>query len=200
MHGIETESQELVRTQAAIHRSGAFLFSNMWWGRSFHVWLDSRTDTASDRHGREDGIRSEGAYLRKAVILRGASTDQGTPGQFIADGYRCLTTELPWRDNLPQLSCIPVGVYKAVWAKSPKFGWCYHVTGVPGRGDILMHPGNFAGDVKLLYKSHSHGCILPCKRRGKMDGQMAGLLSAIAVRGIADAMKREDFLLEIKNA
>jgi len=134
------------------------------------------------------------------ILIRGESTDHGTPGALMSTGFECLTTELPWRDNTPQISCIPVGSYKCVWRKSPKFGWCYHVLDVPGRGNILIHPGNLAGDVALGYLSHSHGCILLCLRRGKIDGQMAGLVSVSAVNKLAKAFKKQTFTLEIKNA
>lgn len=138
--------------------------------------------------------------MNRALLLREESTDQGTPGIFFAPGFGCLTTELPWRENAPQISCIPTGEYRCEWRRSPKFGWCYHVLDVPDRGNILLHAGNLAGDVSLGYRSHSHGCILPCLKRGKMDGQMAGLLSASAVSGIAKAFNKKPFILEIKNA
>ncbi len=146
------------------------------------------------------GVTTMAVTLKRALILRGESTDEGTPGDFHADNFKCKTTELPWRDNAPQVSCVPAGEYLCVWAKSPKFGWCYHVTKVPGRGSILIHAGNLAGDAALGYHTHSHGCILPCLRRGKMDGQMAGLVSAGAVAGIARVFGKKPFLLEIKNA
>jgi len=113
---------------------------------------------------------------------------------------QCRTTELPERNNAPQISRIPAGTYLCKWAKSPKFGWVYHVTGVPGRRNILIHAGNLAGDVALGYLSHSHGCILPCGRMGRLAGQSAGLLSKPTVVKLAEIMQGQDFLLEVRNA
>jgi len=138
--------------------------------------------------------------MKTATLYRGQSTNQGTFGRFVSSDYICLTVELPWRNNAPQLSCIPEGKYLCLFKLSPKFGWVYHVTGVPGRGDILIHPGNYAGDVTRGFRSHSHGCILLATRIGNMDGQTAGLISATAVRRLEDALNKEPFLLEIKNA
>jgi hypothetical protein len=72
-------------------------------------------------------------------------------------GYQCYTLELPWRDNEPELSCIPEGVYSCGLRPSAKFGnstggMAYHIQPVPGRTDILIHAGNSTRDT--------HGCIL----------------------------------------
>lgn len=86
------------------------------------------------------------------------------------------------------------------WLKSPKFGWVYHVFEVPERSGILIHPGNLAGDISKGLKSHSHGCLLPCGYYGRIDGQTAGLLSGPTVRALADYLKHEPFILEVRNA
>lgn len=133
-------------------------------------------------------------------LVRAASTDQGTPGWVYTPRGVFRSMELPWRNNERQRSCIPTGAYKCEWKKSPKFGWCYHVLGVRSRGDILIHAGNLAGDTVLGFRTHSHGCILPAARIGKIDGQTAGLLSAPTVNKIASIMGRKPFLLEVTNA
>lgn len=138
--------------------------------------------------------------MPKALMIRGPSTDQGTFGWVFAGKLLCRLLELPWRDNTQQLSCIPPGSYKCVWHRSPRFGWCYHVTGVPGRGSILIHPGNFAGDSTKGFKTHSHGCLLPCTYTGKLYGQNAGLASGPALRRLASHFNKAPFTLEIRNA
>ena len=56
------------------------------------------------------------------------------------------TMERPWVDlngdglGDPQTSCITPGTYLCEWRESPKYGWCYEVTGVKGRSHILIHP------------------------------------------------------------
>lgn len=51
---------------------------------------------------------------------------------------------------------IPTGTYTVRWTskeENPKHGPCWEVQNVPGRTDILIHPGNDEND--------SDGCILP---------------------------------------
>lgn len=62
------------------------------------------------------------------------------------------TLELPWRDNLQQKSCIPVGKYQLVKRWSVRYSNHFHVTDVIGRSMILIHNGNFF--------NHTLGCIL----------------------------------------
>lgn len=137
--------------------------------------------------------------MNKALLLRLKSTAQGTPGSLYIDNLILHTMELPFRDNIKQISCIPEGSYICKWIKSPKFGWTYQVTNVSGRGNILIHSGNFAGNKDMGFKTNSHGCILPCEKLGKMDGVLAGLISRPAVRKLNEAMKMEPFLLSIRN-
>lgn len=137
---------------------------------------------------------------QRALLIRGPSSPQGTFGLLSAPGMVVRTAELPWRDNAPQVSCIPVGTYECRWVKSPRFGYVYQVTGVPGRGNILIHAGNFVGDSSQGLRTNSHGCILPCKRRGVIEGQQAGLLSGPAVSELVKRFNKQPFTLEIKNA
>lgn len=138
--------------------------------------------------------------MRTAKLTRIISEDTGTFGLIESGTFSIHSAELPWRDNTPQLSCIPEGIYHVVWAKSPKFGMCYHVLDVSGRGDILIHAGNFVGDSTKGFKTNSHGCILPCIKIGLLDRQAAGLMSLPALNILVKEFNKEPFLLEIKNA
>jgi hypothetical protein len=82
-------------------------------------------------------------------------TQFGVYGQMFHEGLPLAQTyELPWRANQQGISCIPAGVYEAVWEYSPKKkGFFYELKDVPGRGDVQVHTGNHAG--------HTEGCILP---------------------------------------
>lgn len=133
-------------------------------------------------------------------LKRQASSDTGTPGVLIfPDGSQLHTLELPWRNNIRQKSCIPEGSYRCQITQSPRFGRIYTVTGVEGRGNILIHSGNYAGDVDKGYKSHVQGCILLGKYFGTMDGQRAILLSRPTVRAFMDHMKGEPFTLVVED-
>ena len=108
-------------------------------------------------------------------ILRRASTDEGTVGEVIcvrlrgnvpiAEPIRLASIEPPWRDNRMNESCIPWGSYrcelKAATGKviGGENRW-YQVLDVLGRSEILIHPGNWAGDKTRGMYSDSEGCIL----------------------------------------
>lgn len=112
--------------------------------------------------------------------------------------------ELPWRDNRPNASSIPItvppGVYRVVWALSPRLRkWTYRLLDVPNRDGILIHASNLMGDPVLGYHAQLLGCISLGEKLGWMDKQKALLLSAPAVRRFEEAMKREPFELEVRN-
>lgn len=67
--------------------------------------------------------------------------------------YEGRTMELAWRNNQLRISCIPAGSYECIKHTSPKFGLCFWVQDVPGRSEILIHPGNYNTDLL--------GCIAP---------------------------------------
>ena len=63
-----------------------------------------------------------------------------------------VTLELPWKDNEPEYSCIPLGTYTCRRVQSPRFGETFEITGVAGRSHVLFHKGNTTVDTK--------GCVL----------------------------------------
>lgn len=66
--------------------------------------------------------------------------------------YSCDTLELTWKENQQNISCIPEGEYEVKKRFSRKFKSHFHITDVPGRSYILIHPGNFHTDIR--------GCVL----------------------------------------
>lgn len=133
------------------------------------------------------------------TLTREKSTSAGTFG--VIEGYegiRLHTLELPWKNNQQKRSCIPHGTYTCVWSHSPKFGEVYEVTGVPGRSHVLIHAGNFAGDLQQGLKSDVEGCILLGLGRGVINGQAAVLQSKPALAMFNKEMGQKPFTLEIK--
>lgn len=61
--------------------------------------------------------------------------------------FRCLTLELPWKDNQKKISCIPKGTYKVVKRSSEKYKEHFHILNVPNRDYILIHNANFKNDL-----------------------------------------------------
>lgn len=138
--------------------------------------------------------------MLRVAIRRLYHSDQGTRGVLIMpDGVLCNTFELPWRDNLPQKSCIPCGEYDVAIRVSKKFGRIYEVKDVPERSGILFHSGNLAGDMDLGYKSHTRGCILLGKYFGKIDNQLAVLYSRPTVNTFMQLMGEQSFMLIVED-
>jgi hypothetical protein len=137
---------------------------------------------------------------RRLVLIRGASTDHGTPGLLLREDASLVahTLELPWRENRRMRSCIPPGSYPCryvVTAKRP--AGVYLLAGVSGRDSILIHSGNVAGDVEKGLESDVLGCILLGKTRGMRRGQRAVLLSRPAIESFVAELGRKPFTLEV---
>lgn len=132
-------------------------------------------------------------------IKRNNESDHGSFGVLSAPevGFSCFTGELPWKGNRNRVSCIPVGVYIVRIRQSPKYGTIFHLTDVEGRTYILIHWGNFCGDVEKGLKSHTAGCILLGKKKGVLGDQKAVLNSRIIVKKFMRLMNNEPFKLII---
>lgn len=135
--------------------------------------------------------------MDNVFLLRLIGGEQGTEGLWLTEGFSCRTIELPWKDNKPNVSCISDGIYIAKYHKSPKYGWCYHITDVEGRSWILTHWGNWAGDTTKGFRSNSNGCILLGKYSAVIHGQRAVALSKTTFRRWMSFMNKKDFILNI---
>ena len=96
----------------------------------------------------------------KLKILRFTSPIPTTPVYgvfFIGHLPTFVTLELPYLDNQPNISSIPLGHYKLFLRPASKhltadIGQAYELKDVPSRSDILIHVGNTVKD--------SNGCVL----------------------------------------
>lgn len=123
----------------------------------------------------------------------------GTPGTLDAGTFKCKTLELPWRDNAKGVSCIPEGTYTCRLHKSPRFGWVYWITNVPGRSEIVMHAGNFAGDRAKKLRSDVRGCVLVGDSFGQLQGQFAVLRSGLTLQRLMTHLRGvSEFDLEVR--
>lgn len=94
--------------------------------------------------------------------------------------FKGWSLELPWRGNERRVSCIPPAppdwdghvmtsaekIYTAYRHQAPSFGDTILISGVPGRDEILIHPGNLI--------SHTLGCILPGISVQDLNGDKMG--------------------------
>jgi len=102
-------------------------------------------------------------------IIRLEINKTGIISSLIIDNeWFCITLERPWKDNRPNISCIPTGLYKCKRVKSglvrklTRYVWdeTFEVIGVEGRSLIRFHSGNFPYNSK--------GCILVGSHAGKL--------------------------------
>lgn len=96
---------------------------------------------------------------------------EGTNGEIWMDGELvCYSIELPWLDNIRNISCIPEGTFPLSKRYSKRFGWHILVIAVPQRSGILFHPANDA-------QKELRGCIAPVS---KLTGIGKGINSKVA--------------------
>lgn len=113
------------------------------------------------------------------LLLQRTYGAKGTNGVLYLNGDKlCYTIELPWVNNQCNMSCIPEGTYVLRKRWSPKHQWHLEITGVKGRGLILIHAANNA--IMEL-----RGCIAPVTT---ITGEGQGLQSRMALAKLYQAV------------
>ncbi|WP_343539504.1 DUF5675 family protein [Sphingobacterium thalpophilum] len=98
---------------------------------------------------------------------------EGTNGTITYNGeHICHTIELPDRNNMPRISCIPPGQYKLEKCRYRRHGEQIGIPNVIGREAILIHAANDA-------KKELLGCIAPVTSLTG-EGQGIGSRQALA--------------------
>ena len=126
------------------------------------------------------------------TLRRMLKTEQATIGHIDLEGQRFYTLEPAWKDNIRNISCIPLGDYRCNYLPrsfSGKYRKTWHIRHVTNRSGILIHTGNIV--------SHTKGCILLGTRLGFLYGQAAVLLSRSAMRTFNSILDKESFTLSI---
>ena len=93
----------------------------------------------------------------------------------------CVTLEPPDILNEQNISLIPAQQYECRKYTSPQFGNTFKVSNVPGRKDVLFHPGNYKGDTE--------GCILLAQHFGKIKEERAIINSGATFSKFMELMK-----------
>lgn len=137
---------------------------------------------------------------RQLTLERKLDSDQGTFGRLSGQGLSLFTAELPWRDNKTDISRIPPGTYECVPYNSEKYPNTFTLKAVPGRTAILIHVGNWAGDVHKKLRSNSNGCILVGLKAGEISRQQAVLESKPAMDKLRYWADGQGFTLTIIDA
>ena len=145
--------------------------------------------------------KNAGLTMLKLTLYRLISDNNGTHGVLFKNNQKiCYMADPPWKNNKPNVSCIPPGTYNVTYlarSASGKYRDVYLLHDVPNRLAILIHAGNLTGDIGLGLKTHSHGCLLPGLRLGKLANQRAVLASRAALNKLHKATNRKPFLLEV---
>ena len=138
-------------------------------------------------------------------LVRFSTGEHGTFGNLTIDnGFKCVTAELPWHDNQNNISRIPVGKYECEVRLSWRFRqYLYEIKNVPGRQNVLIHRGNYAGDVGKGFRSDVEGCVLLGEEmalltpEGFFRPQMAVLNSKETVARFMKATNGEKLVLTV---
>jgi hypothetical protein len=112
-------------------------------------------------------------------IVREIMDQRGVQGTLRCGVFSCFTLERPWLNNQRRVSCIPAGTYKGRVLPSPRFGIDLpELLDVPGRDQILIHPGNTIDDTE--------GCILIGLDRDESEPRI--MRSRKALAGLFEAL------------
>ncbi len=137
--------------------------------------------------------------MLNVTINRTVCADICTQGVLHIEGYPEFilhTLERPWKDNDPDTSCIPEGVYTCI-----PHGWepdtavhmkkVWEITNVPNRSAILIHPANLVSQLR--------GCVAAGLESGEINGLPAVLNSKAAIGELQSIIGENDFILTIIN-
>jgi Family of unknown function (DUF5675) len=116
------------------------------------------------------------------LLVRRPSTPDGVLGVwFNPDGAElCKTIELPWKNNEPDISCIPAMLVTFERFMSPAHGQVWEATNVPERSEIEIHAANLASELK--------GCIGVGDTFGTLSGHAAVLNSQVTLNKLRAAL------------
>jgi len=131
--------------------------------------------------------------MKTIILKRISQTTEATHGVLIYNGSPiCVTLELPWKDNMLNVSCIPEGTYGC---KAHLDGRKIRLIYVSGRTNIQIHIGNYTEDIQ--------GCILvgssfDCSNRPYIYNSKAAMNALLKTLGGKD--NKESFKLKIIQA
>jgi hypothetical protein len=130
------------------------------------------------------------ADLPNFYLIRDTMLPNGTMGSICdpSGAILCATCELPWEDNAPDKSCIPVGSYIVIRHNSAEHPNTWEITGVPNRSGILLHNGNTEND--------SLGCIICGDGTGTIDG-LPAVLNSVSTMAKLQQELPDTFILTV---
>jgi len=125
----------------------------------------------------------------KVTLIRVLSSAIGTFGVLALEGKPiCVTAEPPWKDNKPNISCIPEGKYNCAKHTGVKYKNVWALNGVKDREAILLHNGNFS-------LTDTEGCILVGS--SYIMGARSGVSDSVKTLDMLRKLLPNEFELEI---
>ena len=144
--------------------------------------------------GKLDDALIEITSNKKTLILTRNQDDGVQCLGTLTDGFLSWNTlERPWKNNQPNISCIPKGTYDVKWTFSPKFlKYTYEIIAVPRRSGIRIHSANFFSDL--------FGCVALGNGYKDIngDGKLDIINSKLSIQEFEAYMNKQDFKLIIK--
>ena len=130
--------------------------------------------------------------MKKAIINRIYQNDCTVGIINYGLSARACTLELPWKDNEPNVSCIPPGYYIAQYRNSPSNGDVIELKNVPNRSYVQIHSGNYTSQIA--------GCILvgDSLRDINKDGTLDVTNSKASLEKLLGWAGEDEFILVIK--
>jgi hypothetical protein len=131
-------------------------------------------------------------HMETGLLYRDHPCSICNEGMLFISGEFFYTLELPWLNNVRNISCIPPDEYLCEFieeSNNKKFHDCYAVRNVPARAGVLIHNGNLV--------THTHGCVLIGKARSKFLRQPSIEKSKSALSDLVYLMNKDSFILKI---
>jgi hypothetical protein len=91
------------------------------------------------------------------LLLTTTSNEEATVGTLVAGTTTFFTIEQPWRENAPNQSCVPEGMYDLVPYESPKHGptWCLDNPALKIMGRDTLTEGQIAMGLRSMCELHA---------------------------------------------
>jgi hypothetical protein len=130
------------------------------------------------------------------VLTRLPPDGDATAGDLIVEDTRLYTLELPWRNNEPSNSCVPLGKYDLIEYDSPSHGptWCLRNPDLKVMGRDILSSDQVAAGYRSMCELHSANWsrqLLGCIALGMDDQPMLDPTTGVvepAVEGSRDAV------------
>ncbi len=126
------------------------------------------------------------------ILTRNSDDGIQTLGTLKMGNFSCYTLERPYKNNQPNISSIPKGLYDVKYTFSPKMlKYTYELQNVQGRSGIRIHSGNFFFGI--------NGCILlgDSYKDINWDNKLDVQNSRLTIQRFEEFMQRKPFKLKI---